>query len=66
MILKKSEANCLATYELENFEFVLDMTLWYDILFGVNSVRRNLQTKDKCIDVAIEQLQDLISFFQKI
>ena len=32
----KSEANCLATYELENFEFLLDMTIWYDILFAVN------------------------------
>ena len=30
----KSEAKCLATYELENFEFLLGMIIWYDILFA--------------------------------
>ncbi|KAL4619977.1 hypothetical protein ACB092_06G120700 [Castanea dentata] len=34
----KSEADCLATYEIESFEFLLAMTIWYDILFVVNSV----------------------------
>jgi len=38
----KSEAECLATYELENFEFLLGMTIWCDILFAVNSVSKNL------------------------
>ena len=31
--------NCLANYELENFEFLLGVTIWYDILFAVNLVR---------------------------
>jgi len=35
----KSEADCLANYELKNFEFLLGMTIWYDILFAVNLVR---------------------------
>ena len=35
----KSEVDCLANYELENFEFLLGMTIWYDILFAVNLVR---------------------------
>jgi hypothetical protein len=61
----KSEADCLATYELENFEFLLGMTIWYDILFAVNSVSKNLQSKDMCIDEAIEQLEGLLSFFEK-
>ena len=39
----KSEADCLATYEIESFEFLLGMTIWYDILFVVNSVSKNLQ-----------------------
>lgn len=39
----KSEAECLATYELENFEFLLGMIIWYDILFAVNLVSKNLQ-----------------------
>ena len=59
----KSEVDCLATYELESFEFQLGMTIWYDILFVVNSVSKNLQSKDMQIDVAIDQLKGLISFF---
>ena len=59
----KSEVDCLATYELESFEFLLGMTIWYDILFVVNSVSKNLQSKDMQIDVAIDQLKGLISFF---
>ncbi|KAL5582202.1 hypothetical protein UlMin_014644 [Ulmus minor] len=50
----KSEAKCLATYELEDFEFLLGMTIWYDILFG----------KDMHIDVAIDQLKGFLSFFE--
>jgi hypothetical protein len=49
----KCEANCLATYEIESFEFLLSMTIWYDILFVVNIVSKNLQSKDMHIDVAI-------------
>ncbi len=37
----KSEANCLAIYEIESFEFLLSMTIWYDILFAVNIVSKN-------------------------
>ena len=61
----KSEADCLATYELESFEFLLGMTIWYDILFAVNSVSKNLQSKDMHIDIAIDQLKGLISFLKK-
>jgi hypothetical protein len=60
----KSEANCLATYEMESFEFLLSMTIWSDILFAVNTVSKNLQSKDMHIDVAIDQLEDLISYFK--
>jgi hypothetical protein len=60
----KSEANCLATYEIESFEFLLSMIIWYDILFAVNTVSKNLQSKDMHIDVAIDQLKGLISYFK--
>ena len=60
----KSEAKCLATYELENFEFLLGMVIWYDILFSINSVSKNLQKEDMHIDIAIDQLKGLISFFE--
>jgi hypothetical protein len=61
----KSEVECLATYELENFEFLVGMTIWYEILFAVNSVSKHFQSKDMSIDVAIEKLKGLISFFKK-
>ncbi|KAH1199016.1 hypothetical protein GmHk_18G052472 [Glycine max] len=32
----KSVTICLATYEMENFEYLLGMNIWYDILFVVN------------------------------
>jgi len=60
----KSEAECLATCELENFEFLLGMTISYEILFAVNSVSKNLQSKDMCISMVIEQLKGLLSFFE--
>ncbi|KAL4629214.1 hypothetical protein ACB092_05G292000 [Castanea dentata] len=43
----KSEADCLATYEIESFEFLLAMTIC-----------KNLQSKDMHIDVAIDQLKE--------
>jgi len=33
---------CLATYEIENFEFLSGMNIWYDILFVVNFVSKIL------------------------
>ena len=40
------------------------MTIWYDILFTVNSVSKNLQSKDMCINMAIKQLKGFLSFFE--
>ena len=61
----KSEAESLATNEFENFEFLLGMTIWYDILFAINAVSKTLQAKDMRMDVAIDQLKGLISHFEK-
>jgi hypothetical protein len=60
----KSEANCLANYEMKSFEFLLSMTIWYDILFVVNTISKNLQSKDIHINVAINQLECLVSYFK--
>jgi hypothetical protein len=54
----------LVTYEIESFEFLLSITIWYDILFTINTVSKNLQSKDMYIDVAIDQLEGLISYFK--
>jgi len=63
ILKQKSEANCLATYEIKSFEFLLSMTIWYDILFAINTVSKKLQSKDMHIDVVIDQLKCLISSF---
>ncbi|KAH9715582.1 Ac-like transposase [Citrus sinensis] len=40
------------------------MIIWYDILFAVNTVSKSLQKEDMQIDVAINQLKGLTSFFE--
>jgi hypothetical protein len=60
----RSEANSLAKYEFGDFEFLLSLTIWYDVLFAVNSASKILQSKDMHIDVAINQLKTLIDFFK--
>ncbi|KAL5170112.1 Zinc finger MYM-type protein 1 [Glycine soja] len=60
----KSEAMSLATHELEDFEFLLGMNIWYDILFVVNYVSKILQLKDMHIDVAIDHLKGLITYLK--
>ena len=47
-----------------DFEFLLSLTIWYDVLFAVNSASKILQSKDMHIDVAINQLKTLIDFFK--
>lgn len=61
----KSEAESLATHDIENYEFLLGMIIWYDILFSVNLISKSLQSKDMLMDVAIDQLNGLLIFFKK-
>jgi hypothetical protein len=60
----RSEANSLAKYEFGDFEFLLSLTIWYEVLFTVSSTSKILQFKDMHIDVAINQLKTLIDFFK--
>ncbi|XP_070672535.1 uncharacterized protein [Malus domestica] len=64
-LVTRSAAKSLAAYDIGNFEFLLGMTIWYDILAAVNEVSKDLQSKDMLIDVAIEQVQGLIAYFEK-
>jgi hypothetical protein len=54
----------LAKNELGDYEFIVAICIWYEVLFAVNLVSKSLQTKDMLIDVAIEKVQGLISFFE--
>ncbi|XP_074298535.1 uncharacterized protein LOC141629430 [Silene latifolia] len=61
----RSEAKSLALNELGDFEFLVSIIIWYEILSFVNEVSKHLQTKDMLIDVAILQVKALISSFEK-
>ncbi|XP_058216911.1 uncharacterized protein LOC131327797 [Rhododendron vialii] len=63
--LAKSEAKSLVTHELENFEFLFCIAIWYNLLFAVNSVSKLLQSEDMDIDVAVKQLKGLITYFER-
>jgi hypothetical protein len=60
----RSEANSIAKYEFGDFEFLLSLTIWYEVLFVVNSTSKILQSKGMHIDVVINQLKTLIDFFK--
>nr|KYP51160.1 hypothetical protein KK1_026968 [Cajanus cajan] len=55
---------CLAIYKIKNFKFFLGMNIWYDILFVINSVNKVLQSKNMDIEVVINHLRGLISYFK--
>ena len=59
-----SEAKGLANNELGEYEFIVAIVIWYEVLYAVNLVSKQLQSKDMLIDVAIEKVQGLIVFFQ--
>ena len=50
---------------LENFEFILSMVIWHDILFFINMVSKKLQSKIICLDATLKQIEWIISYFQK-
>ncbi|KAL9661282.1 hypothetical protein QQ045_026106 [Rhodiola kirilowii] len=60
----KSEARCLADYELGKFEFIVGMVIWYHILAKVNIVSKQLQSENMRIDVAMGSVKALIAFFK--
>jgi hypothetical protein len=63
--MTSSVAKSLAENELGDFEFLVSIIIWYEILSSINLVSKELQSKDMLIDIAIESVQGLISFFTK-
>ncbi|XP_022875782.1 uncharacterized protein LOC111394258 [Olea europaea var. sylvestris] len=61
----KSKAEFLAIYELENFEFLLSMVIWYKLLQAINTVSNFFQVENMDIDEAIKFLQAHILFLKK-
>ena len=54
----------MANNELGEYEFIVAIVIWYEVLYVVNLVGKQLQAKDILIDVAIDKVQGLISFFK--
>jgi hypothetical protein len=55
--LTSSESKSLTDSELGNFEFIVAIVIWYDILSKVNFVSKQLQAKEMVIGVAIQKVQ---------
>ena len=62
--ISKSETESLVD-ALENFEFLLGIVIWHDILFAINMVSKKLQDKTICIDNAMKQVAGVMSYFEK-
>ncbi|GKA70525.1 zinc finger MYM-type protein 1 [Tanacetum coccineum] len=63
--LIQSQAKSLATNELGDFEFLVAIVIWLEILYAVNLVNKKLQSNDMLIDIAIKEVKGLISFFEE-
>ncbi|XP_022869109.1 uncharacterized protein LOC111388585 [Olea europaea var. sylvestris] len=61
----KSKVESLATHELQNFEFLFGMIIWYRLLHAVNIVSKFHQTESMDINHAIDLLQGLVSFLEE-
>ncbi|XP_074574645.1 uncharacterized protein LOC141831117 [Curcuma longa] len=61
----KSYAETLALYDLESFEFLLGMTIWYNLLWAINIMSKFIQSEDMDIDIAINLLQGLDQFLDE-
>jgi hypothetical protein len=59
-----SDAKGLANNELGEYEFIVAIVIWYEVLYVVNIVSKHLQAKDMLVDDAIDKLQGLIYFFK--
>ncbi|XP_042432537.1 zinc finger MYM-type protein 1-like [Zingiber officinale] len=61
----RSEAKSLATFELGNFEFLVGMIIWYEILGKVNIVSKSLQYENMLIGVVMTKIMKLIASFEE-
>ncbi|XP_050908176.1 uncharacterized protein LOC127121782 [Lathyrus oleraceus] len=60
----QNEAKSLATNELGDFEFLMAIIIWFEILSAINFVSKLLQENDMLIDVAMQKIKGLISYFE--
>ncbi|XP_026428304.1 zinc finger MYM-type protein 1-like [Papaver somniferum] len=61
----RGEADSSLTREIDNFEFIFGMVVWHHFLLAVNSVSKFSQKEDMHLDIAMDRVNDLLSFFVK-
>jgi hypothetical protein len=54
----------LVNNEFESYEFVVNIVIWYNLLFAINNVSKHLQSESMSLDIAIQQLNGLTTFFE--
>ncbi|XP_074336126.1 uncharacterized protein LOC141673289 [Apium graveolens] len=58
-------ARSLVENEIESFEFLFSMCIWFNLLNIINAVNKFLQLEDIDIDIALSRLEELINFFKE-
>jgi hypothetical protein len=59
---KKTDAKDLLK-ALDSFEFILDLVIWHDILFAINTVSKKLQSPSMYIETTLHQIEDIRNYF---
>ena len=60
----KTEATGLAK-QLKNFQFLVTLVIWYDLLFQMNMISKLMQSKDMQFDIALECIKSATEFMKK-
>lgn len=60
----KYEAHSLVVNELESYEFILSLVIWYEILVEVNIVSKHLQIENIDLEIGTRLLDGLMTFLQ--
>lgn len=55
----RSEVKSLTTNDLGDFEFLMIIIIWFEILSAINLVGKFLQSKDMFVDGVVEQIKGL-------
>ncbi|XP_074368878.1 uncharacterized protein LOC141708906 [Apium graveolens] len=61
----RCEARSLVENEIESFEFLFSMCIWFNLLNIINAVSKFLQLEDIDIDIALSRLEELINLFNE-
>jgi len=60
----RTEATGLAK-QLKNFQFLVTLVIWYDLLFQINMISKLLQSKNMQFDIALECIKSATEFMKK-